>query len=100
EGQLAIGQTDSDRAKEVAEEIRAAQAELQSVEPQWLQARAQLARAEVRAPVAGTIMGLKYNTIGAVVGAGQPLMDLVPEHASMVVDVQVAPKDVSDVRPG
>jgi HlyD family secretion protein len=55
---------------------------------------------EIRVPVTGTVVGLDVFTVGCVIGAGQKLMDAVPEHASLVVAARIAPEDVDDVSVG
>ncbi|MFF7707591.1 HlyD family type I secretion periplasmic adaptor subunit [Pseudomonas sp. NPDC007930] len=55
----------------------------------------ELAHAQLRAPVAGTVVGLNVFTEGGVVAAGQPLMELVPRGAPLWVDAR-APVDLVD----
>jgi HlyD family secretion protein len=100
EANAQIVQGDSERAQEVAAELDKAQSELRQLLPQLAAAREVLARTQVRAPVAGAVVGLTVNTLGGVVGAGQKLMDIVPSRSDLVVDAQVAPQDVEGVTVG
>ena len=50
------------------------------------------------APVAGTVLGLKSNTVGGVVTAADTLMTIVPESAAVEIEAQVANKDIGFVR--
>jgi HlyD family secretion protein len=59
-----------------------------------------LTRTVVVAPVAGTVVDLKPNTPGAVIGAGQPLLDIVPAGADLVVNARLSPIDVDTVHVG
>lgn len=59
-----------------------------------------LQRLEVRAPVAGTVVNVKYFTRGGVVGAGQPILDIVPADDRLVIEVRISPLDIDAVRPG
>jgi HlyD family secretion protein len=59
-----------------------------------------LERTVVVAPVAGTVVDLKPNTPGAVIGAGQPLLDIVPAGAALVVNARLSPIDVDTVQIG
>ncbi|MGE5063014.1 MAG: HlyD family efflux transporter periplasmic adaptor subunit, partial [Myxococcales bacterium] len=52
------------------------------------------------APVTGTVIGLNVFTVGGVIGAGEKLMDVVPDRASLVVAARIAPEDVDDVSVG
>ena len=59
-----------------------------------------LRRTEIRAPVAGTVLGLRYKTTGGVIGPGEPILDLVPLEGDLVIEAKVAPNDIDNVRPG
>lgn len=51
-------------------------------------------------PVAGTIKSLKVNTLGGVVQPGEPLIEIVPSEDNLLVEAQIAPKDIAFLRPG
>ncbi|MEX8517121.1 MAG: HlyD family type I secretion periplasmic adaptor subunit [Leptothrix sp. (in: b-proteobacteria)] len=55
---------------------------------------------EVRAPVGGTVVGLKINTIGGVIGAGQVLMEIVPQGGGLIVEAQVPLHSIDKVHQG
>lgn len=57
-------------------------------------------RQEVRAPVAGTVMGLRISVVGTAVGPREPLMELVPQNEKLVVEAHVRPEDIDHVRVG
>ncbi|WP_175950507.1 HlyD family type I secretion periplasmic adaptor subunit [Burkholderia sp. BCC0405] len=63
-------------------------------------ARDQSARTRVTAPVAGVIVGLKVHTIGAVVAPREPIVDVVPENAPLIVEANIRPDDVREIAPG
>lgn len=88
------------QAQATADRLRDARAELQTLLPQWRTARGQLARTEVRAPVAGSIVGLAVHTVGGVVRPGETLMDVVPGNRSLTIEARIAPADVNQLRPG
>ncbi len=50
-------------------------------------------RAMVRSPIDGVVQNMKYNTIGGVVRPGEPIMEIVPTGASLVVDAKLNPAD-------
>jgi protease secretion system membrane fusion protein len=54
----------------------------------------------IRSPVSGTVMGLKVNTIGGTVPAGQILAEIVPSESTLVVDAQVPPHLIDRVKQG
>jgi len=60
----------------------------------------QLSNVDVRAPVAGTVVGLAVFTNGGVIPSGFKLMDIVPEGDPMVVEGQLPVNLVDKVYPG
>ena len=54
----------------------------------------------IKAPVDGTIIGLKLNTKGASVPPGQVLAEIVPTESALVVDAQVLPTLIDKVKVG
>ena len=54
----------------------------------------------IKAPVAGTVIGLKLNTIGGTVPAGQVVAEIVPSESALVVDAQVPPNMIDKVKVG
>lgn len=55
---------------------------------------------EVRAPVDGTVVGLKVNTIGGVITSGQILMEIVPLDGTLIIEAQVPPASIDKVKQG
>jgi hemolysin D len=60
----------------------------------------QRARLHVHAPVAGTVQDLALSTHGAVVGAGERLLNIVPEAVPLMVEAWLENQDVGHVRAG
>lgn len=55
---------------------------------------------QVKAPEDGVITELRVHTLGGVVGAGAPLMDLVPAQDRLIVTARVRPEDIDVVHTG
>lgn len=83
-----------------AEQTRDIEARLAQLLPQLAGARAELENTLLRAPVSGVIVGLHANTLGGVIRAGEPVMDIVPEGQDLIVEAHVRPEDADDVHPG
>jgi protease secretion system membrane fusion protein len=60
----------------------------------------ELARTAIRAPTEGQVVGLAVQTVGAVIGPGQKLMDIVPKNETLLVEARVAPHMIDRVHPG
>jgi HlyD family type I secretion membrane fusion protein len=88
------------RTAESASALRDAEGKLADVGSRLAAAREGLAQTEVRAPADGYVLGLTQNTVGGVAGSGEVLMDVVPNHAPLVITVQIRPSDIDEVRPG
>jgi hemolysin D len=54
----------------------------------------------LRAPVDGTVQELSVHTIGGVVPAAQPLMQIVPKDDTVEVDAYIDNKDIGFIREG
>jgi len=54
----------------------------------------------IRAPVSGTVIALKLNTVGGTVPAGQVLGEIVPSESVLVVDAKVPPTIIDRVTVG
>jgi HlyD family secretion protein len=59
-----------------------------------------LRRTEIRSPRDGTIQNLKATTVGGVIRASEPLMDLIPDEDDTVINAQVSPTDIDVVQSG
>jgi HlyD family type I secretion membrane fusion protein len=57
-------------------------------------------RVEIVAPVSGTVQGLKVFTVGGVIRAGEPLLDIFPDHDELIVQAHVSPNDMESLTPG
>jgi len=95
--ELQIKQVDFDLRTEVNRElsdIRAKKAELTERE---IAARDQLQRIDMRAQLSGVIHELDVHTIGGVIAPGEPVMLIVPEAATLIVQARVQPQDIDQV---
>lgn len=83
-----------------ASDLAEVETRLGDVLPKWVAAREQLARASIRAPATGLVVGLSVFTPGGVVAPGQKLMDVVPERAALLIQARFGPDDVDDLVAG
>lgn len=88
------------RQSQAAEQLRDSQSKLEEVLPKLLSAKESLASTVVRAPVEGYVFNLTQFTPGAVAGAGQVLMEIVPSNSPLMVSVMVKPEDIDQVHAG
>lgn len=100
ETELQIVSLGSERLDEIVTEVAETRSELAAVEERLLAQRDVLNRTVVTAPVSGTIMKKRFHTTGGVVGPGQPILDIVPLDAELLIDARVRPVDIGEVAPG
>jgi HlyD family secretion protein/epimerase transport system membrane fusion protein len=81
-------------------ELQQVKKELLQVEEQRNPAKAALSRQVITAPLNGQILDLKVTTIGGVIRAGDPLMDIVPTAKDMLMEVKIKNSDVDDLHLG
>ena len=79
-------QETNERMAEVAEQIRAA--------------KDVLARTVIKAPEDGVVVALRHHTLGGVVQAGEPILDIVPNHDQHIIELRINPNDVDVIFPG
>lgn len=88
-----------DRNSEVATQLRDAEQRLYDLGPQLEAVKAQVGRAELRAPMSGTVTGLTAYTKGGVVRAGEKVMEIIPSDRPLIVDARLDPKYGDSVQP-
>jgi HlyD family type I secretion membrane fusion protein len=84
----------------VSQELSRVRSELATVRSQLPSREDVLARTIVTAPTGGTVVNLRISTETGVVRPGEPLLDLVPMEANLIIDAQVKPIDIDVVRAG
>jgi epimerase transport system membrane fusion protein len=100
ETKLKILQLQKDFQREVAQELSEVQEQLFELREKMQSVRDTVERTVIRAPQAGTILDLQVHTLGAVVGPGAKLMDIVPRGEKLVVEARLAPADIDRVQVG
>ncbi len=56
-----------------------------------------LERLDIRAPIAGRLIGFSQNTVGAVINSGQTLLEIVPRDSQFIVKARVGSGDIDEV---
>lgn len=100
ENDLQIMTLKNEQLSDVVKDLRDVQTKRFDLQDKVRAARDVLSRLEIRAPVSGRVQELSLHTIGAVVKPGEPLMEVVPEHDELEVDVHVRPEDADSVYAG
>ena len=86
--------------QEVSGQLDEARKRLDEVRNRLPSSEDAVARTVVRAPIEGEVVGLKATTVGGVIKPGEPILDLVPSRAELLVEARLQPSDIKDVRRG
>lgn len=100
ETRLKIIQIDQDLRRDVAKELRDTEAKLVETRQRKIAAEEQLKRTDIRSPRDGFVHELAVHAIGAVISPGEPIMQIVPEHDGLIVNVKVEPRDIDQIHIG
>ena len=82
------------------DEMQTIAAELDAVREKWRSAESVLKRADVVAPVGGTVVQMHYHTAGGVVESGRPIVEILPADVPLIIEVQVPRTEIDVVRHG
>jgi protease secretion system membrane fusion protein len=91
---------DQEFRKEIEGQLSDIQREAAALESRLHGLEFDVANTEVRAPVAGIVMGLALHTVGGVVAPGAVLMELVPKNEPLTIEVQLPVSLIDKVKPG
>ena len=97
---LRVSQLRTRFKKEVVDELAATLEDLYDIKQKFAAADDRVQRATIRAPVEGTVLNLIPNTIGAVIGSGETVLEIVPVIDNLVVDARISPMDIDRVSIG
>lgn len=100
ETELQIIQLDQNLRSDVAKELADIRAKIAELVERKVTAMDQLQRIDIRAPQAGVVQQLAMHAKGAVVGAGEQIMLIVPQADALVVEVRVEPQKIDQVKLG
>nr|WP_314876131.1 HlyD family type I secretion periplasmic adaptor subunit [uncultured Pseudomonas sp.] len=100
ETELQIVQLKKKFDADVANELSDVQAQVFDLQEKEAALRDRLSRIVIRAPESGMVLDMKVHTIGGVVSAATPLLDIVPASSELVIEAKVATKDIDRLELG
>lgn len=86
--------------KDIDTQMAQVRLEVQSDAEKFKALSEDLQRTEIRSPATGQVVGLQVQTVGAVIQAGQKLMDIVPLDEGLLLEVKVAPHLIDRISAG
>jgi protease secretion system membrane fusion protein len=100
ENQAKIQNLKSQFSADTQSELSKAIAQMQSAKDQYSAAKIMYDNCFIKSPVDGEVLYLSYHTIGAVVGQGQEIMQILPKDSKFIIETQVQPQDIAKVHKG
>lgn len=86
--------------QDAQKDLAAAQADLAQNEQVFAQRNEALQSTYLRAPMSGIVKNVRFTTIGAVLKAGEELLQIVPSDDVLIVEARVKPADVAFLHNG
>jgi membrane fusion protein, type I secretion system len=95
--ELQILRIDQDFSTEVVNELTENRSQQAGLVERRIAAEDALSRVDIRAPQSGFVHELSAHTVGGVINPGEPIMLIVPENDSLVIEAKVSPHDIDQV---
>lgn len=89
ETQIELTRLREERRQAAITELRDAEVRIAELEQRMIMAQDALKKIDIRAPVAGVVEDLQVNAAGAVIGAGTPIMTIVPVADRLVLEAKI-----------
>lgn len=86
--------------QKVHEEITKLEADLVTAQHKLDERKSVLEHTEIRAPVAGIVKYLRFNTLGGVLRTGDELMQISPTQGGFAIEIRINPVDIGQLRIG
>jgi HlyD family secretion protein len=100
EAQIQITDLVNKHQTEVGSMLRETQDRLADIGEKRRAAADVMRRTDVVAPEAGKIVNLRFFTIGGVVKAGDPILEIVPQNDKLIIQSEIRPLDIEAVHRG
>ena len=86
--------------QEAATDLVRVNGELAQIAPQQVAKVDAVQRTTLKSPVRGIVKNVRMTTVGGVVGAGAPIMEIVPQGDRVLIEARIAPADIGFVHAG
>jgi len=100
ETQLQIVQLTKDFNSDVAKQLAEIQTKVYDLQERTAAYKDRMSRIVIRAPEDGMVIGMTVHTVGGIVRAATPLLDIVPSVSDLIVEVHVLPVDIDRIGVG
>ncbi len=80
-----------------SDQLKVTAARLAEIEQEQRKSEDAAARQVVAAPASGEVIDLKFTSPGAVVRPGEPIAEIVPSDAKLMIEAQIRPEEINHV---
>jgi len=94
---LKIRSAENQYTQAASDQLKVTAARLGEIEQEQRKSGDAAARQVVTAPASGEVIDLKFTSPGAVVRPGEPIAEIVPSDAKLMIEAQIRPEDISNV---
>ena len=95
--ELKIKSLQNQYVQNASDQLKVTAAHLGEIEQEQRKSEDAATRQVVAAPASGEVIDLKFTSPGAVVRPGEPIAEIVPEDARLMVEAHIRPEDVNHV---
>ncbi|QND60152.1 HlyD family type I secretion periplasmic adaptor subunit [Mesorhizobium huakuii] len=95
-----IERSKTQRVEQAVGDLAETRTSLADIEEQLAAAQAILSRTTVRSPTDGIIISAVYSSPGAVVAAGEKVIEILPTSSDLIVEAKLSPRDIDSVHAG
>lgn len=86
--------------QDASAELVRARTELAQIEEQMVVKQDVLSRTTLKSPVRGVVKNIRIGTLGGVVQAGAPIMEILPVGQRVLIEARIKPADIGFVKKG
>ena len=100
ETRLKILQINEDLYVDVGKDLAEIRGKKSELGERRIAAEDQLKRVDLVAPQDGKVFQRSVHTVGGVIQAGEPVMLIVPDGDTLIIEAKIAPQEIDQVHPG
>jgi HlyD family secretion protein len=97
---LRIKSLESEYRQQASDQLKALTSQLTQIEQEQRKSSDAYARQTIFAPVDGTVIDLKFSSVGAIVSPRDTIAEIVPDESRLVTEAHIRPEDINRVHAG
>lgn len=90
----------SERRVKVSENLTRLQRQINQTDDVITRLKDVIRRSDITAPVTGTVFSIPVRSIGAVIGSGKTIVEILPGEVSLEIEAMIEPRDVTKLHIG